>query len=171
MVTSAARPSAPSAAALNDVAIEKNTTVPRSAVARIAPPSHPGTSTQTTVTSAGPPAPLIACDSATGSRASARTVTSVSPPTRSSRSISRCTGTTPTTRSAPAARAAATDSDPLLPAAPMTATTGGRPASTYDCTTRVVSAGAPHTSMTASASSGDRSSGSRAAIERPNSTA
>ena len=31
-------------------------TVPRSAVARMAPPSQPGTSTQTTVTSAGPPA-------------------------------------------------------------------------------------------------------------------
>ena len=36
--------------------MEKKMTVPRSAVARIAPPSQPGTSTQTTVTSAGPPA-------------------------------------------------------------------------------------------------------------------
>ena len=56
IVTSAARPSAPSAAAANEVAIEKKTTVPPSAVARIAPCSQPGTSTQTTVTSAGPPA-------------------------------------------------------------------------------------------------------------------
>ena len=38
------------------MAIEKKMTVPRSAVERIAPPSQPGTSTQTTVTSAGPPA-------------------------------------------------------------------------------------------------------------------
>ena len=54
MVTSAARPSAPSAAAANDVAMLKKMTVPPSAVARIAPCSQPGTSTQTTVTSAGP---------------------------------------------------------------------------------------------------------------------
>ena len=53
MVTSAASPSAPRAAAENDVAIEKKMTVPPSAVARIAPCSQPGTSTQTTVTSAG----------------------------------------------------------------------------------------------------------------------
>ena len=57
MVTSAASPSAPRAAAAKLVAIEKNTTVPPSAVARMAGCSHPGTSTQTTVTSAGPPAP------------------------------------------------------------------------------------------------------------------
>src|SRR5262249_24258880 len=57
MVTSAARPSAPSAAAENEVAIEKKTTVPPSRVDRMAPCSHPGTSTHTTVTSAGPPAP------------------------------------------------------------------------------------------------------------------
>jgi hypothetical protein len=51
MVTSAARPSALRAAVLNDVAIEKKTTVPPSAVDRMAPPSQPGTSTHTTVTS------------------------------------------------------------------------------------------------------------------------
>src|SRR3954464_5114783 len=55
MVTSAAIPSAPSAAWENDVPIEKKTTVPPSAVARIAPCSAPGTSTQTTVRPAGPP--------------------------------------------------------------------------------------------------------------------
>jgi hypothetical protein len=55
MVTSAASPSAPSAAAEKLVAMLKKITVPPSAVARIAPCSQPGTSTQTTVTSAGPP--------------------------------------------------------------------------------------------------------------------
>ena len=55
-MTSAASPSAPRAAALNEVAIEKKITVPLSAVARMAPPSQPGTSTQTMVRSAGPPA-------------------------------------------------------------------------------------------------------------------
>ena len=73
MVTSAAIPSAPSAAALNEVAIEKKITVPPGAVASTAPPSQPGTSTQTTVTSAGPPADRTAAASPTGSRASAIT--------------------------------------------------------------------------------------------------
>ena len=59
MVTSAASPSAPRAAALNDVAIEKKITVPPWRVDKIAPPSHPATSTHTTVTSAGPPAFLL----------------------------------------------------------------------------------------------------------------
>src|SRR4051795_6411529 len=166
MVTSAANPSAPSAAALNEVAIEKNTTVPRSAVERMAPPSQPGTSTHTTVTSAGPPTCSTAVDNATGSRASASTTASARPASIS-RSASDCTGTTPIVRLAPACRAAARDSDPDLPAPPMTATTG----STYDRTTRAVSAGAPHTSITDNDSSGGRSSGITAAIERPNSTA
>jgi len=48
-------PDDPAAAALNDVAIEKKMTVPPSAVDSTEPCSQPGTSTQTTVTSAGPP--------------------------------------------------------------------------------------------------------------------
>ena len=103
--------------------MEKKMTVPRSAVERIAPPSQPGTSTQTTVTSAGPPAPVTASRSPIGSRASARTTSSASP-APASRSASRCTGTTPMVRAAPAARAAARLSDPDLPAPPMTATVG-----------------------------------------------
>jgi hypothetical protein len=72
IVTSAARPSAPSAAAAKLVAMEKKITVPPLLVDRIAPCSQPGTSTQTTVTVAGPPsAPVTAEDTATGSRASA----------------------------------------------------------------------------------------------------
>src|SRR5262249_14443948 len=68
IVTSAATPSAPSAAALNEVAIEKKITVPPCAVARTAPPSQPGTSTQTTVTPAGPPPPRPAPPAPTGPR-------------------------------------------------------------------------------------------------------
>src|SRR5919107_416857 len=123
MVTSAASPSAPSAAALKDVAIEKNTTVPPSAVDRIAPPSQPGTSTHTTVTSAGPPDASTAVDNATGSRASASTTASARP-AAVSRSASDWLGTTPIVRLAPASWAAASDSDPDLPAPPITATTG-----------------------------------------------
>src|SRR3954447_19790505 len=52
MVTSAANPSAPSAAAEKEVAMEKKITVPPGAVASRAPPSTPATSTQTTGTSA-----------------------------------------------------------------------------------------------------------------------
>ena len=52
-------------------------------MARIAPPSQPGTSTQTTVTSAGPPAATTASRSAIGSRASATTTSSASPDARS----------------------------------------------------------------------------------------
>src|SRR3954447_10980054 len=125
-VTSAARPSAPSAAAGNDVAIEKNTTVPRCAVASTAPCSQPGTSTQTTVTSAGPPAAATASASATGSRASASAAASGSPAS-SSAVRSASTGTTPMVLAAPARRAAARARLPLLPAPPRTATTGRRP--------------------------------------------
>ena len=74
-------------------------------------------------------------------------------------------------RPAPASRAAASDSDPDLPAAPSTATVGATPRSTYSPTTRETRAGAPQTSMTIRARSGERSSGRRAAIERPKSTA
>ena len=74
-------------------------------------------------------------------------------PAARSASASRSTGTTPIVRAAPARRAAASASEPLLPAPPMTATTGGRPWPTYRATTRAVSAGAPQTSITASASS------------------
>ncbi len=124
MVTSAARPSAPSAAAANDVAIEKKMTVPPFAVARIAPCSQPGTSTQTTVMSAGPPsAAVTASASATGSRASA-SATDVGEAGSRSRSASCCTGTMPTVFGAPARRAAASDSEPDLPAPPITATVG-----------------------------------------------
>ena len=66
-------------------------------------------------------------------------------------------------------RAAASDSEPDLPAPPITATRPGVDprVATYWRTTRAVSAGAPQTSITASASSAGRSSGSTAAIERP----
>src|SRR3954453_6830327 len=76
MVTSAASPSAPSAAAENDVAIEKKMTVPPGEVASRAPPSAPATSTQTTQTSA---AGRTASPTATGSRASTTTTSSAKP--------------------------------------------------------------------------------------------
>src|SRR4051812_17932090 len=54
--------------------MEKKITVPPAAVARIAPCSQPGTSTQTTVTSARPPrAPVTAAAVATRARAAAPT--------------------------------------------------------------------------------------------------
>ena len=49
-------PRRPARRRVNEVAMEKKITVPPWAVASTAPPSQPGTSTQTTVTSAGPPA-------------------------------------------------------------------------------------------------------------------
>ena len=63
------------------MAIEKKMTVPPSGdVERMAPCSHPGTSTHTTVMSAGPSrASSTAVASATGSRASAIATTSASP--------------------------------------------------------------------------------------------
>jgi hypothetical protein len=75
---------------------------------------------------------------------------------------------------APASRAAASASDPDLPAPPSTATVtclGSvfiTAAPRYAVTIRSVSAGAPHTSKTARASSGGRSSGRTATTERPN---
>ena len=165
MVTSAAMPSAPRAAALNEVAIEKKMTVPPWAVDKMAPPSHPATSTHTTVTSAGPPAARVLAASPTGSRASATTISSTRPSASRSSAASASVGTTPITLAAPARRAAAADSEPLLPAAPMTR------AVAPGLITRSVSAGAPQTSMTASDSGTGRSSGRTAAIDRPNRTA
>ena len=85
--------------------MEKKITVPPSAVARTAPPSQPGTSTHTTLTSAGPPAAVTASRRAIGSRASATATASASPAPRS-RSASASWGTTPMVRVAPASRAA-----------------------------------------------------------------
>ena len=139
-------------------------TVPPSVVVRMAPPSQPGTSTQMTVTSAGPPALTTASRSAIGSRASATTTSSASPACVS-RSASAWCGTTPMVSPAPACRAAARLMEPDFPAPPMTATV--IPSST----TRAVRAGAPQTSITESARSAGRSSGMTAAIDRPKRTA
>ena len=77
-------------------------TVPPEEVARIAPPSQPGTSTQTTVMSAVPPAAdTTASRVAIGSRASATTTSSARPESRS-RAASASWGTMPTVRRAPA---------------------------------------------------------------------
>src|SRR6185369_6046788 len=215
MVTSAASPSAPRAAALKLVAMEKKITVPPCFVDRIAPPSQPATSTHTTVTSAGPPAASTRLANPTGSLASAITISSTRgdcgaagcvagrgrlcrsslavgiPPAPSSCVVARSRsklasaslGTTPMILAAPAWRAAAADREPLFPAAPTTSTTGpsttsapfvtSAPSTTLVAfapfvTTRLVRAGAPQTSMTASVSSADRSSGSTAAMERAN---
>ena len=146
--------------------------VPPWAVDRIAPPSHPATSTQTTVTAAGPPADAMALETPTGSRASAMTTSSTRPCSPSAATVSRSSsasascGTTPMIVPAPARRAAAADSEPLLPAAPRMTTTGRSDAAA--ATTRCVSAGAPQTSMTDRASPAGRSSGSLAAMDRPN---
>ena len=70
-------------------------------------------------------------------------------------------------RPAPADRAAASESEPDLPAPPRTATVGATPRAAYSPTTRSTSAGAPHTSMTMSARCGSRSAGSVAAMLRP----
>ncbi len=124
MVRSAAHALGAERAAAKEVAMEKKMTVPPGAVARIAPPSQPGTSTHTTVTSAGPPA-------ARDRRRHVNRVPGVGALTTWSASAARAAaaasascGTTPMTRRAPARRAAAADSDPLLPAAPGMATTG-----------------------------------------------
>ncbi len=173
MVTSAATPSAPSAAAVNEVAMEKKITVPPWAVASTAPPSQPGTSTQTTVTSAGPPA---ACDGGGQRRpdpARRRPTTSsarpgpAAPASRSA-AASRSSRTTPMIRPAPARRAAATDSDPLLPAAPMTATTGDRASSPASWPPGGSAPGRRTRPCTARASGPGRSAGSTVAIDRPN---
>ena len=164
MVTSAASPSAPSAAALNEVAIEKKMTVPPSAVARIAPPSQPGTSTHTMVRSAGPPAAATASRSATGSRASQ--TTHLVGETGGLEEVGLrlvgydgdgAPGAGATSRGQaerPGLAGAADDHDDRV----------GRTAATW----RSVSAGAPQTSITARASGAGRSSGSFAAMLRPN---
>ena len=83
-------------------------------VARMAPPSQPGTSTQTTVMSAVPPtADTTASRVAIGSRASATTTSSARPEARSS-AASASWGTMPTVRRAPASAAAARLSEPGL---------------------------------------------------------
>src|SRR3954452_20506412 len=158
MGTSAAIPSAPRAAAGNDVAMEKNTTVPPSAVASTAPCSAPGTSTHTTVTSAGVP---TAAATASGSVASAITTRSASPaPVRAAASAS--SRTRPVSTVAPACRAAARLRQPDFPAAPSTVTARAAVRST----TRAVAAGAPQTSSRASETASGRSSGRTAAIDR-----
>ncbi len=116
--------------------------------------------------SAGPPAASMAADRPSGLRASASTTESARP-AGSSRSRSISTGTTPMRRPAPARRAAASESDPDLPAAPSTATVGATSRAAYSPTTRSTRAGAPQTSMTMRARRGSRSSGSRAAMLRP----
>ena len=129
--------------------------------------SQPGTSTQTTVMSAGPPAAVdglgqpqraagVGDDDLVGQsrcRAAGR------PRAR--------TATTPMRRPAPASAAAASESEPDLPAPPRTHTVGATPRAAYSPTTRATRAGAPQTSMTMRARSGLRSSGSRAAMDRP----
>src|SRR4029453_13853318 len=140
--------------------MEKKTTMPPSVVARTAPCSAPGTSTQTTVTSAGVP---TAAATASGSVASATTTRSASPAAVSA-AASASLRTRPVSRVAPAARAAASDRDPDLPAAPMTTTVFAAALST----TRGGAAGAPQTSRTARDNASGRSSGRTAAIERAN---
>ena len=120
-------------------------------MARIAPPSQPGTSTQTTVTSAGPPGrgdgvaqrdrvAGVGDDDLVGQAGVAQQAAS-----RLGRDdADRCAG------AGVAGRGQA--SEPDLPAPPITATTG-RPAVDVLPTTRAVSAGAPHTSITARLSS------------------
>mgnify|MGYP006196211947 CR=1 FL=1 len=73
-------------------------------------------------------------------------VTESATPEASRRSASSWFGTTPIVRAAPASLAATSDSEPDLPAPPMTATVGlsaVEPVDTYCPTTRAVSAGAP----------------------------
>lgn len=145
--------------------MEKKITVPPSAVARTAPCSQPGTSTQTTVTSTCSP---TAAPTATGLRASAMTTSSAIPATRTA-SASASVGTSATSRPAPARRAATRDSEPDLPPPPSTHAVAGRPRSRFlRRTIRSVSAGAPQTSSTDRARFSGRSGGSTAAIERPN---
>ena len=111
--------------------MEKKITVPPWAVDRIAPPSQPGTSTHTTVMSAGPPASPTAADERHRVAGVGEDDASASP-LSASRSTSRWTGTTAIVRAAPASAAAASDSDPLLPAPPTTHDrSAGCPRSTY----------------------------------------
>ncbi len=152
-------PPRPSAAAENDVAMEKKTTVPPSAVARIAPCSAPGTSTQTTVTSTGVP---TAAATASGSVASATTTRSARPAARQGRGL----GLVPH-QSGELAGARGTGGGQAQAAG----LAGGpedddRPRAALRSTTRAVAAGAPQTSRTASETASGRSSGSTAAMER-----
>ena len=153
-MTSAASPSAPSAAAENDVAIEKKMTVPPSAVARIAPCSQPGTSTQTTVTSAG--AAQSALD---GGRQRDRVAGVGEGDVVGQPDFAQQRGLALDGHDADGACARrrrgrrqrqraglARSADRRRPSAPAAART-------YRSTTRAVSAGAPQTSMTAIASS------------------
>ena len=159
MFTSLPAPSAPSAAAVKLVAIEKKYTVPPSRAARIEPISVFGTFTQLTTTSARRPRVTsdTARNSATASVASTRSAWSTHP-SALMRSQSRSNGDTPITQPvAPARRfASCTHSVPDLPAPPTTTTVSpGR-------TRRAVCAGAPATSRIASATFSGTSSGSRA---------
>ena len=141
-------------------------TVPPSAVARIAPCSQPGTSTQTTVTSAGPPTPRRRRRAARPGRGRRRGRRRRRARRPRSRSASAWCGTTPTVRrAAPASRAAARHSDPDLPAPPITATVGVRRTADHDPGGQRRRAAHVHHRE---ASSGARSSGRTAAIERPN---
>ena len=97
--------------------MEKKMTVPRSAVARIAPPSQPGTSTQTTVTSAGPPAAGRRRRAARSGRGRRRPRPRRRGRRRAAARPRPRAGTTPMVRCAPASRAAARLSEPDLPAA------------------------------------------------------
>ena len=146
--------------------MEKKMTVPRSAVARMAPPSQPGTSTQTTVTSAGPPAAATASRRAIGSRASAMTTSSARPASASS------LGSSSIGHDADGALAPASGRRPGSASRTCRRRRSRRRrAASYCSTTRLVRAGAPQTSITARLSSLGRSSGMTAAIERPNRTA
>ena len=139
--------------------MEKKTTVPPSAVARTAPCSAPGTSTQTTVTSAGAP---TAAATASGSVASATTTRSASPAARSARGLAprRAPGRSARWRRR-RGRRRGSGSRTCRPRR------GRRPtAPRRSSTTRAVAAGAPQTSRTARETASGRSSGRTAAIER-----
>ena len=146
----------------------RRSTVPPSAVARIAPPSQPGTSTQTTVTSAGPPARTRRRRAARPGRGRRRRPPRRRgrPPREAARPRPRC-GTTPTVRAAPASPAAARRQRAGL--AGRRRSRRPRARRRYSRTTRAVSAGAPQTSITASASVGGQVVGEhRRRCERPN---
>ena len=124
-------------------------TVPPSAVARIAPCSQPGTSTQTTVTSAGAAERRsTAAASATGSRASA-SATRVGQPGGGEQLAPRARrGTTPIgAAGAGVAGGGQATASRTCRRRRSRRPTARRPRSTYSATTRAASAGAPQTSM------------------------
>ncbi len=148
-------PSAPSAAAVKLVAMEKKITVPPSRTRSSVDSSVPGTLAQFTTRSNSPPADSTRCSASTPRVASSSRVRSTTPMvTRSASAFSFTSAATTSPDPAKVSLAWAQTSAPDFPA-PITSTRA--PGRAW----RATSAGAPQTSRAASASLSGMSEGSR----------